>query len=157
MQRSQCSSIAETPAEPAFVAACAAAAAAAGVEMPPGLAPPTEVPGNDEEQFPLALRNGGRILAAVTGAVVGAAMLVVGGLASLLNSCAGYGGGATCGPLVQPLTLAAVLAGAVAAVAGGAGTGATGQARWIGGGLAITIVLALLVAYLVGLQQPALT
>ena len=148
----------QTQADPAFVAACAAAAADAGVDMPAGVAPVgTAASVADEELFAPPLRNVGRILAAATGVAVGAAMLVVGGLAWLLNSCGGYGGGATCGPLVEPLTLVAVLAGAGAAVAGGAGTGATGQARWIGAGLAITIVLALLLAYLVGLQQPALT
>ena len=49
-----------------------------------------------------------------------------------------------------------MLGGTAAAVAGGAGTAVTGRARWIAGGLAITIVLVLLLTVLGDMQQPAL-
>ena len=65
------------------------------------------------------------------------------------NVCGGLGG------VVGPLELVAVLGGAAAAIAGGIGTAATSQARWIAGGLAATLVCVVLLSFVVGVQQPA--
>jgi hypothetical protein len=110
-----------------------------------------------EQDFPLALRNMGRILAAITGVTAGAAILLVGGLRALLSTCHDYDGESmVCGPLVQPLTLAAVLLGGAVAIAGGVGTAATGQARWIGAGMTVAIVLVMVLVVLLDMQQPAM-
>jgi hypothetical protein len=113
-----------------------------------------------EQEFPPALRNAGRILAAITGVAAGAAMLVIGGLYALLTSCAGYGGtGTECGDavwLVESLELVAVLGGTAAAVTGGIGTAVTAKARWIAVGMSITFVLVLLLAVLLGMQETVL-
>lgn len=114
----------------------------------------------DDGQFPRALRNAGRILAAVTGVASGAAMLVIGGLYALLTSCAGYDGTSSAcgdaGSLVESLELVAVLGGTAAAIAGGIGTAVTAKARWIAVGMSITIVLVMLLAVLIGMQEPVL-
>jgi len=108
--------------------------------------------------FPPALRSMGRILAAIAGVAIGIAILLIGGLYALLSTCQGYGGESTvCGGLVESLELVAVLGGGSAAIAGGVGTAATGQARWIAGGMAIAIVLVMLLTALLAEQQPALT
>lgn len=112
----------------------------------------------DEPGFSPAVRTAGRVLAVLTGLAAGAAMLLVGGLYAVFSTCGAYGGdGATCSDLVDTLDLVAVLAGTGAAIGGGVATAATGQARWIALGLAVTIVLATALAFLVGLQQPALS
>jgi hypothetical protein len=117
------------------------------------------LPGNEEEPlFSPALRTAGRVLAAVAGFVVGVAMLLGGGLYAGLTTCVDQDSEANvCGNLqglVVPLELFLVLGGTAAAVAGGVGTAATGQARWIGGGLAITMALGLLLDVLGAIQQP---
>jgi len=113
-----------------------------------------------EPAFSPPLRTAGRVLAAITGVAAGVAMLVVGGLYALLSTCTDYDGHTnvcgSLGGLVDPLELIAVLGGAAAAVLGATGTAATGQARWITGGLAVTFVLVFLLMFLVGVQQPAL-
>ena len=110
-----------------------------------------------EHDLPPALRNAGRILAALGGVTVGAAMLVIGGLFALLTGCVGYAGATgACGslaPLVGPLELVAVYGGAAASTGGGIATAVTAKARWIAIGLAITIVLVVLLSVLVGLQE----
>ena len=114
----------------------------------------------DEQELPPALRNAGRILAAIAGVAAGAALLVIGGLYALLTSCAGYSGtGTECGGavwLVESLELVAVLGGTAAALAGGIGTAVTAKARWIGVGMSITFVLVLLLAVLLGMQETVL-
>lgn len=108
-------------------------------------------------EFSPALGNAGRVLAAISGVAAGVAMFVVGGLFAVLNSCAGYAADANvCGGLVDTLDLLCVLGGAGAAFTGGVVTAATGQARWIAGGMAITIVLVFLLMILVDAQVPAL-
>lgn len=113
-----------------------------------------------EQEFPPALRNASRILAAITGVAAGAAMLVIGGLYALLTSCAGYSGtGTECGGavwLVESLELVAVLGGMAAALAGAIGTAVTARARWIGAGMSVTFVLVLLLAVLLGMQETVL-
>ncbi len=112
-----------------------------------------------QREFPPALRTAGRVLAALAGLAVAVAMFVVGGLFALLHSCDGYYEAEACGNLgglVDALDLIAALGGAAAALAGGVATAATGRARWIAGGLAITVVLVFVLALLVGLQEPAL-
>ncbi len=109
-------------------------------------------------EFPPAARIAGRVLGVLTGLAAGAAMLVIGGLFALLSTCGGYDGmQAACSGAVDTLDLVAVFGGAAAAIGGGVGTAATGQARWIAIGLAVTLVLAMALAYLVGLQEPALS
>ena len=102
-----------------------------------------------------------RVLAAVAGVVAAGVVLLFGGLYALFSTCAADGAATNvCGglaPLVDPLELLAVYGGAAAALAGGAGTAASGRARWILGGLAVTIGLALLLCLLVVVQQPAST
>jgi hypothetical protein len=117
----------------------------------------TDTQGPDDPEFPPALRTAGRVLAVIAGVAAGGAMLVIGGLYALLSTCTDYDGTTrVCGSLVGPLELVAVFGGAAAGVGGAAGTGATGQARWITGGLAIVIVLAMLLTFLLDMQQPAL-
>jgi hypothetical protein len=112
----------------------------------------------EAQEFPPALRSMGRILAAITGAVTGAAILLIGGLYALLSTCHDSDGESTaCGTLVGSLELVAVLGGAAAAIAGGVGTASTGRARWIAGGMAIAIVLVMLLAAVLAEQQPAMT
>jgi hypothetical protein len=112
---------------------------------------------SDDQELPPALRTAGRVLAVIAGVAAGGAMLLIGGLYALLSTCTDYDGTTTvCGSWVGPLELVAVLGGAAAGVGGAAGTGATGQARWVAGGLAIVIVLTMLLAFLVDMQQPAL-
>lgn len=111
-----------------------------------------------EPEFSPALRGTARVLAAICGVAAGVAMFVVGGLFAVLNSCSGYAADAdVCGGLVDTLDLLCVLGGAGAAFTGGVVTAATGQARWIGGGMAITIVLVFLLTILLDMQVPALT
>lgn len=50
----------------------------------------------------------------------------------------------------------AAIGGAAAAFTGGVVTAATGQARWIAGGMAITIVFVVVLSLLVGIQETAL-
>lgn len=111
-------------------------------------------------EFSPVLRIAGRLLAAVGGVTAGGAMFVVGGLFALLNSCTGYAStSSTCASLdglVDTLDLLCVLAGAAAAFTGGILTAATGRARWIAGGMAITIVLVFALTVLVGMQATAL-
>ncbi len=130
----------------------------ASAEPPTNVWPARTNPG--QPTFQPALRTAGRVLAAVAGMAIGAAMLVIDGLYALFTTCIDYDGEtAVCGnlgALVGPLELFAVLGGAAAAVAGGIGTAATGRARWIGCGFAITFVLVLLLMVLVDVQQPAL-
>jgi hypothetical protein len=45
---------------------------------------------------------------------------------------------------------------AAAAAIGGIATGVTGRARWVGIGLPISFVLVLLLAVVIGVQEPAL-
>lgn len=116
---------------------------------------------SEAQEFPPALRNMGRILAGMAGLAAGAAMLFFGGLYALFTSCVDYDGAtAVCGGLgwlVGPLELVAVFGGAAAAIGGAMGTVATGQARWIACGLAVTVVLTILLTYLVGVQQLVMT
>ncbi|MDP1850232.1 MAG: hypothetical protein Q8K79_20765 [Solirubrobacteraceae bacterium] len=113
-----------------------------------------------QSEFSPAMRTAGRIVAAVGGVTAGLAMFVVGGLLAALNSCTGYAAdAATCGGLdglVDTLDLLCVLGGAAAALAGGIATAATGHARWIAGGMAITIVCVVALSVLVGMQETAL-
>lgn len=123
--------------------------------------PSAPAPHRDEEKLPLAVRNGGRVLAAVAGVAASAAMLVVGGLYALLYSCVDYGGAtAVCDGMgmgvIEPLELVAVLGGAGAALVGAVATAASGKVRWIAIGLATTIGLAGLLAVLVTGQTAAL-
>ncbi|HEV2774264.1 MAG TPA: hypothetical protein VGV90_01610 [Solirubrobacteraceae bacterium] len=122
--------------------------------MPPPLSHETQ------PEFSPALRTAGRALAAIGGVAAGLAMFVIGGLFAALNSCAGYAADAeTCGSLdgvVDTLDLVCVLGGAAAAFTGGIVTAATGRARWIAGGMAITIVCVFVLSLLVGMQETAL-
>lgn len=111
-------------------------------------------------EFSPALRVAGRVLAAIGGVTAGLTMFVIGGLFAVLNSCTGYAADAdTCGgldDLVDALDLVCVLAGAAAAFAGGIGTAATGQARWVAGGMVFAIVCVFVLSLLVGMQETAL-
>lgn len=113
-----------------------------------------------QSEFSPALRTAGRILAAIGGVTAGLAIFVVGGLYAVLNSCTGYAADAhVCGDLdglVDTLDLLCVLGGTAAAFTGGVVTATTGQARWIAGGMAITIVLVFALTILVDTQVPAL-
>jgi hypothetical protein len=122
----------------------------------------SDAPTIDPEPTPPALRNAGRVLAAMVGIAAGVAMLVVGGLYALLTNCGAFGGPDTglCTQLgsstVDVLETIAVLGGTVAAIAGGVLTAATARAHWITGGLAIVIVLAFVLSMLVGDQGSTL-
>ncbi len=107
----------------------------------------------DEPRSSPTVGTAGRVLGILVGLTTGAAMLVVGGVYALMSTC-DYDGSATCSGLVDTLDLVVVFAGTCAAIAGAIGTAITGEPRWITIGLTATIVLALLLALLVALQQP---
>jgi hypothetical protein len=113
-----------------------------------------------QPQFSPALRIAGRTLAAIGGVLAGLAMFVFGGLGAAFSTCVGLDGYSNvCGDLavlVELLECIAVLGGAAAAAIGGIATGVTGRAHWVGIGLAISFVLVLLLAVVIGLQEPAL-